>query len=168
MLQPLSTSPRIALGGLLAFAIAACGADRPAAPVTPPAFAGKPNANVWPASAYKLYTPVQGGRFTDVNDANLIVGYAMGGAVALKLGGSVSWLSQAGGTTSSAEAVNLAGAIVGQVDNTPAYWASKLAYPVRLRDAGKALDINDVGLVVGYFEPAGTARQAFVWDPKSG
>lgn len=173
MQQPLSTSGRIAIGGTLAFAIAACSVDRPAAPVTPPAFVGRPNANVLPASAYTLYTPIQGGRFTDVNDSNLIVGYAYAGysgnrAVVMSLAKSWYWLSQGTATHSSAEAVNQAGQIVGQAGNNPAYWPSRLSDPVRLNDAGIALDVNDNGLIVGYFEPAANARQAFVWDSQSG
>lgn len=170
MQQSLSSSARRTLGAALSLALTACNAERPTAIATPPDSLARPNANtVPPASAYTLHTPIAGASvFTDVNDANLIVGNVRGStatyAIAMKFGKNWQFLPQPTGA-SSAEAVSNNGEIVGQVNSMPAYWASASATPVRLKDAGKALDINDGGLVVGYVETAPNARQAFAWRP---
>jgi len=172
---------RCLLLGFLASSIAGCDASptdvrRADQRVTLRPHLENPRATVLPAFMYTPSVWPQQGWFSDVNDANLIVGMANGNAVAVQLGGALVNLSNGPGNWSRAAAVNLRGAIVGGVDlgtlgqpnYVPAFWAHVGATPILLPDLGEAADINDHSVVVGGVTNRRGQGIAFYWDPNSG
>lgn len=132
-------------------------------------------ANVVPAAGYSVSVLPLDGYFTDVNDANLVVGVVVGYAVSMQMGGVVKQLSSGPGGYSHANAVNAHGAIAGSVDlgkpsaprPAPAVWQQTGASPILLPAVGEAYDINDLGLIVGILDNRGRGF-GFVWDTTTG
>ncbi len=167
--------PRLRLLPVLLVIAMACSSEQGVAPSGDSPAVIHARANVVPAASYSVNVLPLDGYFTDVNDANLIVGVVVGYGVSMQLGGTVKQLSSGPGGESRALAVNANGAIAGSVDLgkpsaprvVPAVWQQTGANPILLSAVGEAYDINDFGLTVGSLSTKGHWF-GFVWDTATG
>ncbi|MCC6316077.1 MAG: hypothetical protein IT361_00200 [Gemmatimonadaceae bacterium] len=160
-----------AIGPVLVLLMGACRPDAATAP--PPRVISEATtaSSVYPAGQYKPITIAGEGYFSDISDANLIVGFMNDTAIAMPLHGTVVQLTTAPGYASRANGVNGRGGIVGSVIfgsvaapvARPAYWPRVGLNPILLPHVGVAHEINDAGIAVGQIERRGRSY-AYAWD----
>ena len=159
---------------ILVITLVACGHDATAPDATRSKSAAPPRSNTlespeWTAQVLEI-SPATG-EFRGINDSGVAVGTWDGAA----------WEWKAGRLTrlfaGEAAKINNAGWVIGTsapeipgLPNTTNAMLWRNGSAQILRDAGwlysRGLDVNDKGVVLGYFEPSGTPynRRAFFWD----